>query len=214
MRRLIVISFVFIAVLGFMLFSLAQGENDKAIRTSHLRLTQIAGKVLYDLKNCAECHTLGAKAEGKLTPVTNKRTDEWFKEHVVEESKIVLREAKSKKKQRRVVKKEVAAMDDFLYQSKAAVRTQIVALPEEIQQGAYLAYQNNCIGCHAIAGAGKEIGPDLTYVADKRNKEWLIANLKDPQQFSPQSPMPKFDKLPEEDLSKISDYLGTLFEQK
>ena len=169
---------------------------------------------MYDLKNCAECHTLGDKAVDKLTPVTNKRTDEWFKEHVVAESKIVLRNAKSKRTQKRVLKKEIAAIDDFLYQSKAVARTQIVALPEHIQQGAYLAYQNNCIGCHAIAGAGKEIGTDLTYVADKRDKEWLIANLKDPQQFSPESPMPKFDKLPEEDLTKIADYLRTLSKQE
>lgn len=206
-----VIALIFMSTFSLMFLAIAQKLEQKEPKTSNLRLTQIAGKELFALKKCIECHTVAAEAEDELTPVPNKREDEWFKEHVQAESEIVLSEAKSKRKQRRVLKNEIAALTDFLFESKAEEKQQVIGLQENIAQGAYLAYQNNCLGCHKIAGAGKEVGPDLTHVADEHgDKEWLIKNLKDPQQFAPESPMPKFDKLPEESLGQIADYLLTL----
>jgi len=185
--------------------------TEKGIKTSNLRLTQIAGHELFSLKSCNSCHTLGTKTDGKLTPIPNMREAAWFKEHVEAESKVVLSDAKSKRKQRRVLKKEIAALTDFLFESGAQKNT-VQALPENIRAGAYLSYQNNCIGCHKIAGAGKEIGPDLTFIADKKgDRAWHIQNLKNPQQFAQESPMPAFDgKVPDADLGKIADYVLTL----
>jgi cbb3-type cytochrome oxidase cytochrome c subunit len=57
---------------------------------------------------------------------------------------------------------------------------------------------------------GKEVGPNLTQVGKKHKKDWLIENFKNPQQFAPESVMPKFDYLPKEDLEKLADYLLTL----
>ncbi len=189
----------------------ANQTQKKISNTGNLRVTQIAGKKLFQLKSCVDCHTLAQKTEGKLTPVANKRDDAWFNEHVAKESPIVLQAAKSKRRQKRVLKKEVAALDDFLYRSKPEEKKQIAGLTEDVFAGAYLVYQNNCINCHAIAGAGKEIAPDLTHIAKEHgDKEWLIKNLINPQQFAPESLMPKFDKLPEEDLGKIAEYLLTL----
>lgn len=190
---------------------LALSKQSNTIKTSELRLTQIAGHELFHAKKCAECHTLGEKAEGKLTPIPNMREDAWFSEHVATESPIVLSDAKSKRKQRRVLKNEIAALVDFLYESGKS-QQKIISLPEKILQGAYLSYQNNCTGCHQVAGSGKDIGPDLTFIADRKgDKAWHIANLKNPQQFSTESPMPAFEgKVSEENLGKIADYLLTL----
>ncbi len=189
----------------------ASKTQKKKSSTSNLHVTQIAGKKLFQLKNCVDCHTLAKKADGKLTPVANKRDDAWFSEHVAQESPIVLQKAKSKRRQKRVLKKEVAALDDFLYQSKPEEKKQISGLTEDVFDGAYLVYQNNCVNCHSIAGAGKEIAPDLTHIAKEHgDKEWLIKNLINPQQFAPESLMPKFNKLPEADLEKIAEYLLTL----
>ena len=43
---------------------------------SHLKTTRIAGKELFFQKKCQECHTLAETAEGELTPVTEKRSDD------------------------------------------------------------------------------------------------------------------------------------------
>lgn len=192
------------------LFTTLSLSNDQ-VKTSHLRTTQLAGAQLFQLKNCTQCHTSGEKGDGKLTAVNEIREDAWFKEHVKKESKIVLREAKSSRKQRRVLKEEIVALTDFLFKSSAEEKKQISAQPASVVQGAFLVYQNGCLKCHSISGFGKEVGPDLTYIADKHNdRAWHVQNLKDPQQFHPESPMPKFDKLPEEQLNAIIDYLLTL----
>jgi mono/diheme cytochrome c family protein len=195
----------------YILFTVYLLANAPETSSSDLAVTQIAGKELWTQKKCVDCHTLTDKAEGKLTPVPNKGTDEWFQEHIEKESPVVLREATSKRKKRRVLKAEIAALDAYLYQSDAETKKRIDSMSEAVYEGAYLVYQNNCINCHTIAGIGKESGPDLTYVADKRtDKNWLLENLRDPKQFSPETTMPGFDQLPAEKLNKIVAYLLTL----
>lgn len=72
-------------------------------------------------------------------------------------------------------------------------------------------YKEKCVNCHMIAGVGKESAPDLSVVADKHgDKQWLIGNLKDPQKNAPDSMMPKYDTLSDEELNIIADYLLTL----
>lgn len=196
--------------IALMAAAFSQDNKKIAVSNSNLRVTQIAGRHLLDLKECTDCHTLGQQAEDKLTPMTNKRSDKWFADHITEKTTIVLREETSERKRKRVLQDEILALDDYLYQSKAEEREQIETMPENVFEGAYLVYQNNCLNCHAIAGAGKDIGPNLTHVGSKRDKTWFIANLKNPQQFAPESVMPRFDHLRPEVLEKMADYLTTL----
>jgi mono/diheme cytochrome c family protein len=203
-------SVIFLIGAGCLLAVFAQEAKKIEPSNSNLRVTQIAGKHLFTLKNCGDCHTLASQAEGKLTPVTNKRDDHWFAAHVEEESKVVLREAKTDRIRRRVLQDEILALDDYLYKSKSEDKKQIDAMTENVFQGAYLVYQNNCLNCHAVAGSGKDIGPELSKIGSEHDKKWLIANFKNPQQFAAESVMPKFDTLPEETLAKMADYLLTL----
>lgn len=208
MRRM---SFILVlAITGALVVAISK-QDSKVPTYGDLALTQIAGKKLFALKNCSDCHTLGSEPEGERTPVTDKRDNAWFTEHVTKETPVVLREAKSKRRERRILSAEIEALDAYLYQSTEEEKKRVNSMQENIFEGAYLAYQNNCLNCHTIAGAGKDVGPDLTYIADEHgDKEWLIQNLVDPQQFAPESPMPKFDELPKEDLEKIAEYLLTL----
>jgi len=48
-----------------------------------------------------------------------------------------------------------------------------------------------CIGCHRIEGKGGNIGPDLTYVGERRTAEWLVDHFKNPQKVVPGSRMPR-----------------------
>ncbi len=201
-------AFMLLGALGLVLTTTFSQEDDK--NSARVNVAQIAGNELFVLKKCADCHTLAAEAEGKRTPVTNMRDQAWFAQHVQKESPIVLRKEKSKRKQRRVLKAEIRALEEFLYHSTPETRKQIASLPENVARGAYLVYQNNCTNCHAINGFGKDIAPDLSQVGKKRKRDWLIANLKDPKQFAPETLMPPFDHLPEEDLERIADYLSTL----
>ncbi len=40
-------------------------------------------------------------------------------------------------------------------------------------------FQSNCAGCHTI-GKGNSVGPDLSGVTIRREENWLIRQIKDP----------------------------------
>jgi len=185
------------------------GQN--AVKTSDLTLSKVAGYQLFSEKKCNVCHTLGSGAEGELTSVASMREPAWFEAHVIENSKIVLENARGARRQKRVLNKEIWALKAFLFKS-GADKSRIQSLPENISSGAYLSYQNKCDGCHKIAGEGKEVGPDLTNIADRNaDRIWLMNNLKNPQQFSAESVMTAFEgKVSDANLNMIVDYLLTL----
>jgi ubiquinol-cytochrome c reductase cytochrome b subunit len=75
--------------------------------------------------------------------------------------------------------------------------------------GRLLYEKNGCSACHSIHAKGGAIGPDLTHVGAKRDRDWLLRHFKDPQALSPGSIMPK-TTLPENDLSELTDYMQSL----
>ena len=88
--------------------------------------------------------------------------------------------------------------------------------PETVAQGEVRFRQMFCTTCHSVAVTragetqliGGEIGPELTKVGSKVNPEWLIAWLRDPQAYMPQSRMPRYG-WSDEDLYKVTKYILT-----
>jgi mono/diheme cytochrome c family protein len=73
----------------------------------------------------------------------------------------------------------------------------------------------NCNNCHATAGSaktGRGMGPDLTKVGAKRDKEWIVAHVRDPKSHNPMSRMPASgpDKLSDKDAGVLGEYLAGL----
>src|SRR2546426_9205926 len=66
-----------------------------------------------------------------------------------------------------------------------------------------------CMGCHRVHGEGGAVGPDLSYVGDQRDRDWLIKHFRDPQSTSPGSIMPKFP-LNEQELNDLTAYMLSL----
>ncbi len=78
-----------------------------------------------------------------------------------------------------------------------------------ILAGRMLYEKGACSACHSIHGKGGTIGPDLTHVGSKKNRDWLIRHFKDPKAVSPGSLMPKVT-LPEDQLQQLTDYMLSL----
>ena len=79
-----------------------------------------------------------------------------------------------------------------------------------VARGQALFAQHHCAACHRIHGEGGKIGPDLSYVADRRpERQWHLRHLRDPQSVSPGSVMPPF-QLEEKDLNALTSYLLSL----
>jgi ubiquinol-cytochrome c reductase cytochrome b subunit len=67
-----------------------------------------------------------------------------------------------------------------------------------------------CAACHRIHGEGGAVGPELSYVGNRRpDREWHLRHFRDPQSVSPGSIMPKFP-LTDQQLNDLTSYMLTL----
>ena len=79
-----------------------------------------------------------------------------------------------------------------------------------IAHGQALVKQLGCQGCHRIHGTGGAVGPDLSYVGDRRpDRAWHLKHFRDPPSVSPGSIMPKFP-LTDQELNDLTSYILSL----
>ena len=88
----------------------------------------------------------------------------------------------------------------------------IAALPKmdsAVHRGHLLYQELGCVGCHRIHGEGEAFGPDLSYVGDTRDRDWLMRHFREPQAVVPGSTMPAYG-LDEEELKDLTNYMLAL----
>ena len=77
-------------------------------------------------------------------------------------------------------------------------------------QGQKLFAHYHCAACHRIHGEGAKVGPDLSFVGDRRpEREWHLRHFSNPQSVSPGSIMPKFT-LSDQDKNDLASYMLSL----
>ena len=89
---------------------------------------------------------------------------------------------------------------------------EVASLPKidpSVLRGKALYQELDCAGCHRIHGKGESFGPDLSYIGDVRDRDWLIRHFRDPQSVVPDSEMPEYG-LNEEELNDLTNYMLTL----
>lgn len=75
--------------------------------------------------------------------------------------------------------------------------------------GEALFAKHGCMNCHRYQGKGSPTpGPDLDK-AGRNDAEWHLAHLRDPRSKSPDSDMPSYAHLPDEDLATLAQWLAT-----
>jgi mono/diheme cytochrome c family protein len=100
------------------------------------------------------------------------------------------------------------------YKFSAAVVAAWEKKPDLVEQGEVRFRQMFCTTCHALAVTragetkliGGEIGPELTKVGSKVNRDWLVAWLKSPQAYLPHSKMPRYE-WSDEDLYMVTRFI-------
>lgn len=88
--------------------------------------------------------------------------------------------------------------------------------PDAADQGEARFRQMFCSTCHSLAVTragettliGGDIGPELTKVGSKTNPEWLVQWLRNPQQYLPNSQMPRYE-WSDTDLYEVTQYVET-----
>jgi mono/diheme cytochrome c family protein len=80
----------------------------------------------------------------------------------------------------------------------------------QILAGKNLYNQNRCDLCHQIGGKGGIIGPDLTHAGGKHDPLWLSKQIKDPKSHNPNTQMPAYSQLTDDEIQALAAFLSEL----
>jgi ubiquinol-cytochrome c reductase cytochrome b subunit len=84
-------------------------------------------------------------------------------------------------------------------------------LSTSAQQGAKLFDSLGCSGCHRVNGTGGTAGPDLSHEALRgRSRSWLTTQIQNPKAHDPNTIMPAFASLSDQQTNQLVDYLLSL----
>jgi cytochrome c2 len=79
----------------------------------------------------------------------------------------------------------------------------------DVHEGRRIMERNGCFSCHAVSGFGGMIGPELSGVTVRRERENLYKWIRDPWEVQPGTRMPTFS-LSQDEILKIIGYLESL----
>ncbi len=188
-------------------------------RTSEDKLdTRVtAGKWIWQKYNCNNCHTIlgiGGYYAPDLTKVMSYRDADWVKGFLKDPEKVW--PAARKMPNLHLKDQEIANLVAFLTwvngidTNNWPPKPMVVTAAASAQPGEAIFNAQVCSGCHMINGIGGNVGPNLTKVGSRRDKEWIEQQLKDPKSHNPNSIMPSYSKLPEKDMGDLVNYLSSL----
>jgi ubiquinol-cytochrome c reductase cytochrome b subunit len=83
-------------------------------------------------------------------------------------------------------------------------------LNSSVRAGVRVYAENDCASCHKIRGEGAGSGPDLSFIGNAREIEWMKQYLRDPDSLNTDATMPPFKRLSPEELDQLAIYLKSL----
>jgi len=164
---------------------------------------ELAGFQIYQDKQCSQCHGDVGDGVDKLSGSGYDNT--WLKDHFKDPGAVV---GDSTVQKLKVKKAERKALIAFINRFNSPSGYLYEDAPVNIVKAAFIVHREPCLNCHLINGDGGVFGPELTHEGSEgRSREWLIGHFKDPKAYSPDTKMPAFDKLPNEELEALTDYM-------
>lgn len=190
-------------------------------RTHEDRLTPdvVAGKWVWQKYNCNDCHTIlgiGGYYAPDVTRVRSTRDPDWLAKFLQDPHAVW--PAKRRMPTLGLTDEEIKDLVAFLSWVNEIDTNNWPPRPLMAAGGALgspapgmAVYQEQgCSACHRLNGSGGEIGPDLTHVAGRRDRAWILQQLQDPKSHNSQTVMPSFSGLPPQKLADLADYLAGL----
>lgn len=178
-----------------------------------------AGKKVWHKYDCIGCHTIlgnGSYFAPDMTKVAEHKPKGYLKKFILD-PKAIRTDASIPKLG--LTEEEAENLMAFLeWVSKVDTNNwppepilAVAATAKATTPGQVVYQKHECAECHQVRGIGGTAGPDLTHIGSKiADVEWHIQHLKDPESVIPDSAMPSFDHLTNDELKQISEYLVTL----
>jgi len=217
-RNLFAFGSLFFFVLFVILTIDTMGKLDK--RAPAITEEVDAGKKVWHKYDCIGCHTIlgnGSYFAPDMTKVAERKPKEYLKQFLMDPRSV---NPKATMPKFGITSEEADHLIAFLdwiskvdtngWPPKPVLATAIGVGGKELSAGQRLYQSLGCSNCHMINGIGGTTGPDLTSVGTRRDREWLIGHFKDPKAFVPNSAMPSFGHLSEQELNDLTDYMVEL----
>jgi len=214
--------FIFGTLFFFIIFGAltidTMGKLDK--RAPEITEDVNAGKMAWHKYDCIGCHTIlgnGSYFAPDLTKTAENKPKGYLKKFLMDPRAVNTKAAMPKLG---ISSDEADKLIAFLewtskidtngWPPKPILASAAGVGGKELTGGEKLYRSLGCSACHSINGIGGTSGPEITYVGDKRDKEWLTGHFKDPAKYVPNSAMPAYGNLSEKELSDLSDYMLAL----
>ena len=179
-----------------------------------------AGKMVWHKYDCIGCHTIlgnGSYFAPDLTKITVKKPKAYLKRFLMDPKAV---NAKATMPKFGITAEEADKLIAFLdWNSKVdtnnwppePILATAAGVGGKVLSGGEKVYQaQGCSACHLIRGIGGTTGPDLTKVGGRRDRAWLLGHFKDPKAYVPDSAMPPYGHLSDQELSDLTEYMVSL----
>lgn len=166
------------------------------------------GKAIFEEKGCLACHRLygrGGTAGPDLTYVAERRKSDWLFHHFKNPQEVSPGSVMPKFG---FSDEEAGALTKFL--TRIGTRTLEGA---DAYEGRKIFDEKGCLRCHKLYGRGGNVGPDLTFVASRREPKWIMDHFRDPQAISPGTEMPQYN-FSEDEIKSLTAFLLSLTTQE
>ena len=173
----------------------------------------LGGLAAYERRGCASCHGSEGKppapvAGAAALPPLSARPVAWSTEVAIAHVREKTPKPASAEEGGEDPDKDVPSL--LAYVAALKEGSTFAALPAPVRAGGAAIDREDCRQCHQIYGDGGRKGPALQHLLGKRDKAWLVAHFKDPKKLVPDSKMPKYAYLADDELAAMADYLLAL----
>jgi nitric oxide reductase subunit C len=173
-----------------------------------------AGKWVWQKYNCNDCHTIlgiGGYYAPDVTKVMSYRDADWTTRFLKDPQAVwpVARKMPNLHLKDQEIADVVAFLTwvDGVNTNNWPPKPMMSATKTGTKPGEVIYKAQGCSACHRIGGVGGTIGPDLSGVGRRRDKEWILQQLANPRSHDPKSVMPSFAKLAQRDREDLAEYL-------
>ena len=217
-RNLFIYGSLFFFVIFLALTFDTMGKLDK--RAPEITEDVNAGKMVWHKYDCIGCHTIfgnGSYFAPEMTKITEKKPKEYLKKFLMDPKAVNPKASmptlgiNPEEADKLIVFLDwISKVDTNDWPPKPILASATGAAVKELTPGQKVYQAQGCSACHMINGIGGTTGPDLTKTGAKRDRTWLIGHFKNPAEYVPNSAMPGYGNLSEQELNDLTDYMLSL----
>jgi nitric oxide reductase subunit C len=187
----------------------------------------VAGKRVFEKKNCNDCHTIlgfGAYYAPDLTRAHARLGEDGVRSRL-EAPEEVFKDSYRKMPQQHLTAQEVDDVVAFLkwvsnienhdWPPQDSVRrwkrsTERLLASASMSPAAALVQQESCLSCHSLGGTGGSSAPRLEWIGGRRDAEFVARYLANPEAVTQGSRMPAYPNLTEGQRNMIAEFIVSL----